>query len=194
MRTNRLEAFSDGVIAIIITIMVLELKVPHDTSLHALLLMWPIFLSYFLSFAVVAIMWVNHHQLISLALRASAGVLWTNNLLLLCMSLIPFVTAYMGENHGASLPVACYGVVCVGCALGFWALRTAITHQVSEHGGHHVHQTKAQRKDLFSLILYAASIPLAFVSPMASYIIFFFVAASYFLPAGILENRPSRGS
>jgi len=191
MRTNRLEAFSDGVIAIIITIMVLELKVPHDTSLSALLAMWPIFLSYFLSFSVVAIMWVNHHQLLSFAKQADAGVLWTNNLLLLCMSMIPFATAYMGENHAASLPVAVYGVVCVGCSLGFWALRWAIFGAELKSPDHKALHGKATRKNILSFVLYIASIPLAFVSPMASFAIFFFVAASYFLPERLLEGNSS---
>ena len=109
MGTGRVEAFSDGVIAIIITIMVLELKVPHDTSASALLDLTPVFLSYLMSFLIVAIMWVNHHHLLHTALRADAALLWTNNLLLFWMSLIPFVTGYMGENHTAPLAVAMYG-------------------------------------------------------------------------------------
>ncbi len=188
MRTNRLEAFSDGVIAIIVTIMVLELKVPHDTTLRALLSMWPTFLSYLLSFLVVAIMWVNHHHLISMAKRADASVLWTNNGLLFCMSLIPFATAYMGENHAEGLPVAAYGAVCVGCSFAFWALRAAIVAQATNIQDAGMLRGRSTRKNVIGLVMYSAAIPLAFVSATASLCLYFLVAASYFLPERALEQ------
>src|SRR5271166_3501798 len=111
MGTNRIEAFSDGVIAVIITIMVLEMKVPRDTTLTSLLGIAPQFLAYLLSFLVVAIMWVNHHHLLHAARRADARLLWSNNNLLFWMSLIPFVTAYMGDHFRDPRAVALYGVV-----------------------------------------------------------------------------------
>src|SRR5512140_1644117 len=111
LRKNRIEGFSDGVVAIIITIMVLELKVPHDATPEALLRLTPVFLSYALSFVVVAILWVNHHHLVHTLEQANGRVLWLNNHLLFWLSLVPFTTAYMGENHVAPLPVALYGLV-----------------------------------------------------------------------------------
>src|SRR5436853_308860 len=126
MGTNRLEAFSDGVIAIIVTIMVLELKLPPDGTPQALARIAPTVLSYMLSFVVVAIMWVNHHQLIHAARRADGRLLWSNNFLLFCMSLIPFATAYLGQHYTDALPAALYGAVMTTCGLGFTWLRAAI--------------------------------------------------------------------
>src|SRR5271169_5675665 len=126
MGTNRLEAFSDGVIAVIITIMVLELKVPRDTTLSSLRSLAPQFLSYLLSFLVVAIMWVNHHHLLHSARRADARLLWSNNTLLFFMSLVPFVTAYMGNNCWDPRAVALYGFVLALCSISFFLLRWAI--------------------------------------------------------------------
>src|SRR5271170_2008946 len=123
MGTGRIEAFSDGVIAVIITIMVLELRVPADPSMAALLRQAPVFCSYGLSFIVVAILWVNHHHLLHAAKRADAALLWANNNLLFWMSLIPFVTAYMGQNHRSALAVAMYGAVLAITATSFTILR-----------------------------------------------------------------------
>lgn len=135
MGTNRIEAFSDGVIAIILTVMVLELKVPASASTAALRAVAPSLMSYALSFVIVAIMWVNHHHLMHLAKHATAGLLWANNNLLFWMSLIPFVTAYMGQTHGAPLAVATYGAVLTLAAGGFTLLRYVVTL------GHHGHAT-----------------------------------------------------
>src|SRR5262245_49332733 len=123
MKATRLEAFSDGVIAIIITIMVLELKVPHDHSLAGLLAVWPVFSSYVLSFVVVAIYWVNHHHLIHLVKRVNAAVMWSNMNLLLWLSLMPFVTAFLGESHGTPLAVALYGALSALCGISYYVLR-----------------------------------------------------------------------
>ena len=134
MGTNRLEAFSDGVIAVIITIMVLELKVPRDTTLTSLRSLMPQFLSYLLSFMVVAIMWVNHHHMMHSARRADARLLWSNNTLLFWMSLVPFVTAYMGNNHRDPRAVALYGIVLTLCSVSFLLLRMAIIqHHLDNH-------------------------------------------------------------
>ena len=182
MGTNRLEAFSDGVIAVIITIMVLELKVPRDTTLTSLRSLAPQFFSYLLSFLVVAIMWVNHHHMLHSARRADARLLWSNNALLFWMSLVPFVTAYMGNNPKDPRAVALYGAVLSFCSVSFALLRWAII----EHNRGNSEMLRNQRsialKNVSSLALYVASIPLAFIDVRVSFFIFVFVALSYFLP------------
>src|SRR5437660_8754082 len=129
MTTSRLEAFSDGVIAIIVTIMVLELRAPAQPTLRALLKVAPVFLSYALSFLVVAIMWVNHHHMIHSVRQVTARLLWLNLNLLFWMSLIPFVTDYMGKNYRQPLPVALYGASLTLCAAGFYLLRIELACQ-----------------------------------------------------------------
>jgi uncharacterized membrane protein len=126
MGKNRLEAFSDGVIAIIITVMVLELKVPHDTSLTALAALWPVFLSYVLSFVYVGIYWNNHHHFYHVVRQVDGRVLWANLHLLFWLSLLPFVTGWMGENHMAALPVALYGVVLLMAALAWYLMQRTL--------------------------------------------------------------------
>ncbi|HQD57151.1 MAG TPA: TMEM175 family protein, partial [Candidatus Competibacteraceae bacterium] len=126
MRKGRLEAFSDGVLAIIITIMVLELKVPHGADFEALTPLMPVFLSYVLSFIYVGIYWSNHHHLLHAAQRVSGGVLWANLNLLFWLSLFPFATAWMGENHFAPLPSAVYGFVLLMAAIAYYILERAI--------------------------------------------------------------------
>ena len=126
MGKSRLEAFSDGVIAIIITIMVLEMKVPHDDSLEALLPLVPVFLSYVLSFVYVGIYWNNHHHMLHACAKVSGSVLWANLHLLFWLSLFPFATGWMGENHFASMPSALYGVVLLMAAIAYWVLQQAL--------------------------------------------------------------------
>jgi uncharacterized membrane protein len=123
---NRLEAFSDGVIAIIITIMVLELKVPHGEALDSLLPLIPVFLSYVLSFLYVGIYWNNHHHMLHACTRVTGPVLWANLHLLFWLSLFPFTTAWMGENHFAPMPSALYGLVLLMAAIAYWLLQQAI--------------------------------------------------------------------
>ena len=163
MGTNRIEAFSDGVIAVIITIMVLELKLPSDTTLTSLLSLAPQFLSYLLSFLVVAIMWVNHHHLLHSAHHADARLLWANNNLLFWMSLVPFVTAYMGNHYRDPRAVALYGAILSFCGMAFAILRAAIAHYHRENRELHLYHRRIQRKNLTSMALYAASVPLAFI-------------------------------
>jgi uncharacterized membrane protein len=182
MPTNRIEAFSDGVIAVIITIMVLELKVPRDTTFASLLATAPQFLAYLLSFLVVAIMWVNHHHLLHAARHADAGLLWSNNNLLFWMSLVPFVTAYMGNNYHDPRAVALYGAVLFLCSIAFSILRASITRHHREDPSLVAYHRRALRKNIFSALLYAASIPIAFRDVRISFFIFAFVALSYFLP------------
>jgi uncharacterized membrane protein len=126
MRTNRLEAFSDGVLAIIITIMVLELKVPHGEDLDALRPLVPVFLSYVLSFVYLGIYWNNHHHMLHACSRVNGRILWANLHLLLWLSLFPFATAWMGENHFAATPSAVYGVVLLTAAIAYWVLQQQI--------------------------------------------------------------------
>jgi uncharacterized membrane protein len=146
--TNRLEAFSDGVIAVIITIMVLELKVPRDTTLVSLRGVLPQFLSYLLSFLVVAIMWVNHHHMLHSARRADARLLWSNNTLLFWMSLVPFVTAYMGNNWRDPRAVALYGVVLSLCSVSFAVLRSAIIQHHRDNPDMVRYHRRVQSKNL----------------------------------------------
>ena len=182
MGTNRIEAFSDGVIAIILTVMVLELKVPSVATVLALKATVPAMLSYALSFVIIAIMWVNHHHLMHLAKHATAGLLWANNNLLFWMSLIPFVTAYMGQTHGAPLAVATYGAVLSLAATGFTLMRYVVTlgHRGNAKLGEQ--NRRALRKSLLANLLYASSVPLAFVSVNLSFFIFLLIPAMYFLP------------
>jgi uncharacterized membrane protein len=182
MKPNRLEAFSDGVIAIIVTIMVLELKAPHEPTVAALLEVAPIFLFYILSFVVVAAMWINHHYLIHLVKAVSPKLLWVNNVLLFWMSLIPFVTAYMGENHDVPLAVAAYGVVLTLTSLAYtWLHRVAAQQDQSDPELAKHHQDNV-RQAMVSTVLYALSVPLAFVSVYASFAIFVLIPIIYFLP------------
>ncbi len=189
MKTSRLEAFSDGVIAIIITIMVLNLKIPQDVSFRGLLEAWPVFLSYVLSFLVVAIMWVNHHHLIHTARRVDAGLLWANNNLLFWMSLIPFATAYMGQNHAQPFAVAVYAIVLAFASGSFWVLRFSIArHRLAEPGITRLHR-RVQVKNSVSTILYALAAPMAYRSIWVSVAIFVLIPALYFLPSSEAERQ-----
>src|SRR6188508_2946758 len=133
MTKTRLEAFSDAVIAIIITIMVLELKVPHDTSFDALMKLWPVFLSYAVSFLILGIYWGNHHHLVHTIKEVRGGILWANLILLFWLSLIPFTTAWMGENHFQTAPVALYGVNLLLCGVAYYYLQGAIIASQGEN-------------------------------------------------------------
>jgi uncharacterized membrane protein len=191
MGTNRLEAFSDGVIAVIITIMVLELKPPRGTSLGSIRNLAPEFLSYLLSFVVVAIMWVNHHHMMHAARRADARLLWSNNTLLFWMSLVPFVTAFMGNNSRDPRAVALYGIVLTLCSLSFALLRSAIIQHHLDNQEMVSYHRRIQSKNLYSLLFYLGSVPLAFIDVRISFFIFVFVALSYFLPERKLaETQP----
>jgi uncharacterized membrane protein len=188
MTTNRLEAFSDGVIAIIVTIMVLELRAPAQPTLAALWKVAPVFISYGLSFLVVAIMWVNHHHLIHAVQQVTARLLWTNLYLLFWMSLVPFVTDYLGKNHREPLAVALYGLDLALCSSAFYLLRIILLEQDRHNSGLAEYHAAVQRKNSVSGALYFLSVPLAFVSIYASFFIFALIPAMYFLP----ENRLSK--
>ena len=187
MGRDRLTAFSDGVIAVIITIMVLELKVPHGTDWDALRGQAPIFLSYVLSFVYVAIYWNNHHHLLHTVARVSGPILWANNHLLFWISLVPFATGWMGENHFAPLPTAVYGVSLLMPALAWSLLQKAITRK---HGMESV-LAKALGADLkgkISPVLYVVAIALAFVSPWISLAIYALVAVMWLIPDRRIEH------
>jgi uncharacterized membrane protein len=188
MGKTRLEAFSDGVIAIIITIMVLELKVPHDTSLAALTGLWPIFLSYVLSFANVAIYWHNHHHMLHLAKRVSGGVLWANTHLLFWLSLMPFTTGWMGENHIESLPVAVYGIVLLMSGVAYYILQLQI---IRVNGGANSDLARAIGRDLkgrAAPLVYIAGIALSFVNPWLGITIYVLFALVWLIPDRRIER------
>jgi len=182
MKTGRLEAFSDGVIAVIITIMVLELKVPHTPDLVALEAVVPSLLVYGLSFAVVAIMWVNHHAMLERARRAEPLLLWANNNLLFWMSLIPFATAYLGQNCHERLAVAVYGGVLVFTSGAFLLLQTALARQQPDDAAHQLLFRRLNHKAMTAMASYAASVGLAFWSVYASFAIFVIFPLLYFWP------------
>lgn len=192
MTTSRLEAFSDGVIAIIVTIMVLELHAPAQPTLPALWKVAPVFISYGLSFLVVAIMWVNHHHLIHAVQGVTARLLWTNNYLLFWMSLVPFVTDYLGKNYHQPLAVALYGLDMVLCSSAFYLLRTILLEQDRHDSGLFEYHAAIQRKNVFSAALYLSSVPLAYVSVYASFFVFALIPALYFLPEKKLAATPDR--
>jgi len=187
MNKNRLEAFSDGVIAIIITIMVLELKVPHGTELSDLAALWPVFLSYVLSYVNVGIYWNNHHHLLHAARRVTAGVLWSNLHLLFWLSLMPFTTGWMGENHFAPLPTAVYGVVLIMAAHSYLFLQQAIIRADGPESPL-ARAVGADRKGLISRLLYFAALPAAFVRPWIADGLYVLVALLWFIPDRRIER------
>ena len=182
MTTSRLEAFSDGVIAIIVTIMVLELRAPAQPTFAALWKIAPIFISYGLSFLVVAIMWVNHHHLIHAVRQVTARLLWSNLNLLFWMSLVPFVTDFLGKNHREPMAVALYGLDLGMCGTSFYILRTELARQERDNVNLMEYHLGIQRKNLLSAALYFLSAPLAYLSIYASFFIFALIPAMYFLP------------
>lgn len=189
MTTSRMEAFSDGVIAIIVTIMVLELRAPSQPTLRALWKVAPVFLSYGLSFLVVAIMWVNHHHLVHAVREVNARLLWSNLNLLFWMSLIPFVTDFLGKNPRAPLAVALYGFDLSLCGVAFCLLRVELARQHRHHAALADYHRSVLRKNAFSAVLYLLSAPFAYVSIYASFFIFVLIPAMYFLPESRLAVR-----
>ena len=187
MGKDRLAAFSDGVIAIIITIMVLELKVPHGSSWEVLAGVAPNFVSYVLSFVYVAIYWNNHHHLVHTVARVDGLILWANCHLLFWLSLIPAATAWMGENFLASIPTAVYGTSLLMPAIAYYLLQKAI---VRRQGTRSVlaNALGGDFKGKISVILYAAGIGLAFVSAWLSVAIYVLVAAMWLIPDRRIEN------
>jgi uncharacterized membrane protein len=187
MTKGRLEAFSDGVIAIIITILVLELKVPHGESLEALVSLIPVFLTYVLSFVYLGIYWSNHHHMLHAADRVTGSVLWANLHLLFWLSLVPFTTGWMGENHFASTPSALYGLVLLMAAIAYWILQRRII--ASQGPGSLLARAIGNDwKGKLSPILYLAAIPLAYASHWIAQAIYVAVALIWLVPDRRIEN------
>lgn len=187
MGKGRLEAFSDGVIAIIITIMVLELKVPHGTDVAALRPLIPVLISYVLSFVYVGIYWNNHHHLFQAAVKVNGRILWSNLHLLFWLSLVPFITGWMGENHFAALPVALYGTILLMAGLAYFILAQAL----SVHHGKDSKLAVAIGKDykgMISLVIYTVAILLSFFNRWIAFGLYVCVAIIWFIPDRRIEK------
>jgi uncharacterized membrane protein len=191
MDTRRLEAFSDGVLAIIITIMVLELKVPHDASLAALSALWPVFLSYILSFIYIGIYWNNHHHMLHVTRRVTGGILWANLHLLFWLSLLPFSTGWMGENEFARWPTVIYGINLLACALAYFLLERRI---IAAEGpdGPLAHAVGRDLKGKLSPAFYTSGIAAAWLwHPAAGMALFVAVALIWLVPDTRIERTLS---
>jgi uncharacterized membrane protein len=188
MSKTRLEAFSDGVVAILITILVLELKIPHGTDWSALNPLLPVFLTYVLSFIFLAIYWNNHHHMLQATERINGKILWANTHLLFWLSLVPFVTGWMGENHFAAIPTAAYGMVLLGAALAYTILLRAILAEQRPDSPLAIAVGK-DRKGKISLLLYAAAIPLAFVHQAIAHLLYVTVAFIWLVPDRRIEEN-----
>ena len=187
MTKGRLEAFSDGVLAIIITILVLELKIPHGTELRALAPLWPVFLAYVLSFVYLAIYWNNHHHMLHATRRVNGGILWANMHLLFWLSLVPFVTGWMGENHFAPAPTALYGVVLLMAAIAYYVLQQMILRQEGP-GSVLARALGSDLKGKASPWLYLLAIGLSFLNPAAGGAIYALVAVIWLVPDRRIER------
>ena len=187
MSKGRLEAFSDGVIAIVITIMVLELRAPHEASLTALRPLVPAFLSYLMSFVYLGIYWSNHHHLLQTVRQVDGRILWANLHLLFWLSLVPFVTSWMGESHFASWPVAAYGAVLLACAVAYTVLTSAL---VARHGrdSQLARALGSDVKGRLSIACYVAGLAAAFWEPWAACALYVFVALLWLVPDRRIEK------
>jgi len=186
MTSERISAFSDGVIAIIITIMVLELKVPHGADLAALSGLVPVFLTYVLSFIVLGIYWNNHHHMLYLTDRVTGSILWANLHLLFWLSLMPFATGWMGENHFAAVPTALYGAVLLFAGIAYYVLEKTIIRAQGPNSRLEA-AVGGDAKGMISVALYALAIPLAFVQQLLSDAIYVLVALMWLIPDRRIE-------
>ena len=189
MNKARLEAFSDAVIAIIMTIMVLELKIPHGADLAALRPLLPVFLAYILSFVYLGIYWNNHHHMLQATRTVNGKVLWANLLLLFWLSLVPFATGWMGENHFEPLPTAVYGFDLFMCAISYTLLQSKLTKHSEGENTLLAEAVGIDIKGKISLALYLIAIGLAFVQKNISHFIYLFVALMWFIPDRRIERR-----
>jgi uncharacterized membrane protein len=188
MTKSRLESFSDGVLAILITIMVLELKIPREASLQALAGLLPVFISYIISFVFIGIYWGNHHHLMHTVHHVGSKIIWSNMGLLFCLSLIPFSTGWMGENHFDKLPVAGYAVNLLLCAIAYYILQNVIMSDHS-HSTRLIEALKKQRKKgIISLVGYLVAIPCAFYYPIVSAFLFVAIAIVWVIPDKNIER------
>ena len=188
MNKTRLEAFSDGVLAIIITIMVLELKTPHEASLKALLSLWDIFLSYLMSFIFIAIYWGNHHHLLHTVHHVNTKIIWANMGLLFTLSLVPFTTAFLGENHFEKITLAAYSVNLILCAISYFILQKTIM-------AHYTHSTKLiealkkqEKKGMMSLIIYITAFITSFFSIIVTGILILITTVMWIIPDKNIER------
>ena len=188
MSKTRLEAFSDGVLAIILTIMVLELKVPHGVELKNILPLWGIFLSYVLSFVFIIIYWNNHHHLFHAVEQIDGKVMWANANLLFWLSLLPFVSGFMGENHFAPLPVLLYAIVTFMAGLAYTILTKSLT-KIHDEDSILNKVSRESKKGQISLILYFSAVCIAYFFPLISCIIFVAVAIIWFIPSKKIEEE-----
>jgi uncharacterized membrane protein len=188
VKTTRLEAFSDAVIAIIMTIMVLELKIPHEATLAALQPLMPVFLTYVLSFVYLGIYWNNHHHLLHITERVNGNILWANMHLLFWLSLIPFTTGWMGENRFAALPTAVYGVVLMCAGVAYWILVRAIVAFEGPQSALAVALGKDVKGNL-SIVVYVVAIPLAFVHHAIANTLYVIVALMWLVPDRRIESK-----
>lgn len=191
MNKSRLEAFSDGLFAVVITIMVLELNAPNDVSLTALGPLVPIFLSYVLSFIYGSIFWINHHHLLAATRRISSGVLWANLNFLFWLSLIPFFTAWVDENHVSAIPVAAYGGA-LFMVVASYRILELVLFKIHDADALLVRILRPGRREKFSMIAFLIAVPLAFVHPFVSLGIYVLVAGVWFMPERALERALAR--
>ena len=191
MGKGRLEAFSDGVLAIIITIMVLEIKVPHGTEWSALFELAPVFISYILSFVYIGIYWGNHHHLMHTAKHVNGKIILANLHLLFWLSLIPFTTGWMGENHFEANPTALYSANLLLSGFAYFILQKVIEKSVHADGSLNVAFQKHSRKGIISQIAYAAAIPMAYVHPAISGALFFCISILWLIPDKEIEKAVS---
>ena len=188
MNKTRLEAFSDGVLAIIITIMILEIRAPHEATFEALQPLLPIFLSYVLSFIFIGIYWNNHHHMLQASKTISGAVMWANMHLLFWLSMIPFATSWIGEQHFAAVPMSIYGFILLMCAVAYTLLQNKL---IDLHGKESVlHQAVSDdKKGKISVVFYILAIPLAFISTWISGFLFIAVALIWIVPDKRIENK-----
>ena len=189
MNKTRLEAFSDAVIAILMTIMVLELKIPHGDSFEALKPLLPVFLAYLLSFIYLGIYWNNHHHMLQATRKVNGKVLWANMHLLFWLSLVPFATGWMGENHFAPLPTAIYGCILLLCAISYTVLQKAIVNHDNHENELLAAAVGRDLKGKISLVCYVAAIPLAFVNQWIAGSLYVFVALVWLVPDRRIEQK-----
>jgi uncharacterized membrane protein len=190
---GRLEAFSDGVIAVIITIMVLDLKAPQSAEPAELFKLWPSFLIYFVSYGFVAIYWINHHNLLVQARVVTASLIWVNNALLFCLSLIPFATAFVAATDIAPLPTVVYGALQLACALAYRALAAVITAQRRDEPEFVRHARGRRTQDFAGLAVYVLATAVAAFSPIVAIVLFVAVALAYVVPGLIAERAVRKG-
>ncbi len=188
MNASRLEAFSDGVLAIIITIMVLEMKVPHGDELVSLKPLIPVFISYILSFVYIGIYWNNHHHMMQTAVQVNGKVLWANIHLLFWLSLVPFVSGWMGENHFTRWPVVLYGIVLLMAGLAYYFLAQTLIHL---HGKNSTigKAIGKDRKGMLSLVIYVAGIAFTFINSWIGFFTYAIVASIWFIPDKRIEKK-----